>query len=412
MPVLLHMGPAAPCGLTRYESDAFGKAYQDNLFACYFNLHKVGRHVLTAQGATFTTKDEDFVSSPDLDFHPTDVLEDADGSLLDRRYRRLVQALLPDLAAPQARRAGGDLSRAPHGRAAAGRSARARARLGRRSTPDRLVRLIDDPRPAVQPAGDPDARPPGARTALGPLADRLRAVRKGRLTRSGGPRQQRLGGLPDRSSPRSNDRASRRLGDPRRDGPPGGDPCRRPLARQRSGPEADRACCETALRPDRRAAAEALGRIGDKAAVPALLEAAGQPADRILEHSITYALIEIADPQATGPGLRATDPRDPRAAMVALDQMDGGRLDPKFVAGLLALARADPQGDGLVDRRPASRVGRRAGRRLGHGWRGPTSRPASGPSWSGSSAGSPGGADPAAAGRAAARCLAPRAPSG
>ena len=82
MPVLLHMGPAAPCGLTRYESDAFGKEYQDNLFACYFNLHKVGRHVLTPQGATFTTKDEDFVSSPDLDFHPTDVLEDADGSLV------------------------------------------------------------------------------------------------------------------------------------------------------------------------------------------------------------------------------------------------------------------------------------------------------------------------------------------
>ena len=82
MPVLLHMGPAAPCGLTRYESDAFGKAYQDNLFACYFNLHKVSRHVLTPEGATFTTKDEDFVSSSDLDFHPTDVIEDADGSLL------------------------------------------------------------------------------------------------------------------------------------------------------------------------------------------------------------------------------------------------------------------------------------------------------------------------------------------
>ncbi len=111
MPVLLHMGPAAPCGLTRYESDAFGKAYQDNLFACYFNLHKVSRHVLTPQGATFTTKDEDFVSSSDLDFHPTDVIEDADGSLVDRRYRRLVQALLPDLAASKAGRAGGNLSR-------------------------------------------------------------------------------------------------------------------------------------------------------------------------------------------------------------------------------------------------------------------------------------------------------------
>ena len=82
MPVLLHMGPAAPCGLTRYESDAFGKDYQDNLFACYFNLHKVGRHVLKPQGATFATQDEDFVTSPDLDFHPTDVIEDADGSLV------------------------------------------------------------------------------------------------------------------------------------------------------------------------------------------------------------------------------------------------------------------------------------------------------------------------------------------
>ena len=76
------MGPAAPCGLTRYESDTFGKAYQDNLFACYFNLHKVSRHVLTSRGATFTTSDENFVSSTDLDFHPTDVLEDADGSLV------------------------------------------------------------------------------------------------------------------------------------------------------------------------------------------------------------------------------------------------------------------------------------------------------------------------------------------
>ena len=51
---------------------------------------------------------------------------------------------------------------------------------------------------------------------------------------------------------------------------------------------------------NRRAAAEALGRIGDTAAVPALLEAAGRADDRILEHSITYALIDIADPEGDG----------------------------------------------------------------------------------------------------------------
>ena len=33
-------------------------------------------------GATYKTKDEDFLVSDNLDFHPTDVVEDADGSLI------------------------------------------------------------------------------------------------------------------------------------------------------------------------------------------------------------------------------------------------------------------------------------------------------------------------------------------
>src|SRR6267143_4409349 len=82
MPVMTHLGAAAPCGLTRYESGAFGPEFRDNLFACLFNMHKVTRHVLIPDGATFKTRDEDFLVSDNLDFHPTDVLEDADGSLL------------------------------------------------------------------------------------------------------------------------------------------------------------------------------------------------------------------------------------------------------------------------------------------------------------------------------------------
>src|SRR5438045_2876827 len=38
MPVLSHLGPAAPCGLARYESGAFGEEYRDNLFGTSFNL--------------------------------------------------------------------------------------------------------------------------------------------------------------------------------------------------------------------------------------------------------------------------------------------------------------------------------------------------------------------------------------
>jgi hypothetical protein len=56
--------------------------WRDNLFACQFNMHKVSRHALTPEGASFKSRDEDFVVSKNLDFHPTDVLEDADGSLV------------------------------------------------------------------------------------------------------------------------------------------------------------------------------------------------------------------------------------------------------------------------------------------------------------------------------------------
>ncbi len=82
MPVLTHMGPAAPCGLHRYESDQFGKEYANNIYCCQFNLRKVSRHVLVPKGSTYETKDSDFVVSDNIDFHPTDVIEDADGSLL------------------------------------------------------------------------------------------------------------------------------------------------------------------------------------------------------------------------------------------------------------------------------------------------------------------------------------------
>ena len=40
------------------------------------------RHVLSPAGSTFTSQDSDFLVSSDPDFHPTDVLEDADGSLV------------------------------------------------------------------------------------------------------------------------------------------------------------------------------------------------------------------------------------------------------------------------------------------------------------------------------------------
>ncbi len=86
---------------------------------------------------------------------------------------------------------------------------------------------------------------------------------------------------------------------------------------------------------NRRAAAEALGRIGDPAAALPLLVAAGEELDRTFEHSVIYALIELAASRETAPGLARSNPRTRRAALLAIDQMDGGGLEPAAVAELI-----------------------------------------------------------------------------
>ena len=76
-----HLGPAAPVGLAALESEALGFE-GTNLVSTTFNTHRVLRHRLTPRGATFESEDSDLLVSSDPDFHPTDVMEDADGSLV------------------------------------------------------------------------------------------------------------------------------------------------------------------------------------------------------------------------------------------------------------------------------------------------------------------------------------------
>ncbi|MFM8879784.1 MAG: PVC-type heme-binding CxxCH protein [Verrucomicrobiota bacterium] len=85
-PALAHpiaqLGAAAPSGLAAYDHEAFGPGFRGDLFASAFNLRKISRIQLEREGASFKAKDSDFVVSSSLDFHPTDVLADADGSVL------------------------------------------------------------------------------------------------------------------------------------------------------------------------------------------------------------------------------------------------------------------------------------------------------------------------------------------
>ena len=76
------LGQVAPAGLVRYRGRSFGAAYRDTLFACQFNTHKVVHVRLESKDGTFATVENDFLSSESIGFHPADILEDADGSLL------------------------------------------------------------------------------------------------------------------------------------------------------------------------------------------------------------------------------------------------------------------------------------------------------------------------------------------
>ncbi len=79
---IVDMGHVALSGLMRYRGTHFGPEYKDQLFVTEFNTHKVKRVALKRSGSTFVAEPMEFLTCPDGDFHPTDVLEDADGSLL------------------------------------------------------------------------------------------------------------------------------------------------------------------------------------------------------------------------------------------------------------------------------------------------------------------------------------------
>jgi putative membrane-bound dehydrogenase-like protein len=324
MPIMTHLGPAAPAAVIRYESTAFGPGYKDNLFCALFNLHKVARHVLIPDGATFRTQDADFLVSNNIDFHPTDVVEDADGSLLvvdTGGWYKLCcptsQFHKPDVL--------GAIYRVRRGRTESVRDPR-----GLNDRPDMIS--FDDPRPAV----------------------RQRSVEEGRKWTGQGAEQiadvVKIGVLAE--ARRNAIWFGCRIDDPKaraaiRTGLADDDESVRQVAIHAAGVWRDRGAVPQLLRllnlpamQNRRAAAEAIGRIGDKAVVPALLAACEGSADRVLEHSLTYALIEIGDRDSVAVGLGRENPRVRRAALTALDQMPGGHLEAAAVTRELNAADA------------------------------------------------------------------------
>lgn len=325
MPVMTKLPRIAHSGLLRYRGEGLGKEYNGNLFSAVFNTGKITRHRVTAVGATFKTVEEDFMTSKNPDTHPTDVLQDADGSLLVIitggwfiEGCPLSRVAKPDVAGGiyRIRRKDASPVKDPWGKA---------LELSKIS-PEELAGLINDSRVMVKDAVVEKLVAAGS-NAVPALVKMLqdknedsRLASLFALARIGSKEAIAAvrGSLQDNSAT-VRTAASRSLG----------------LAEDRESVDMLMQLVQKDSASVRRQAATALGQIGDPRCIPALLSAASNPNDRFVEHSIIHSLITLKKPELLIPALNHASEGSRKAAVIALDQMDNSPLRQEQVLAFL-----------------------------------------------------------------------------
>ena len=332
MPVLWHHGASASCGLSCLECDGLGVGYCHNLLETSFNRHSVVRHKLKKHGATFQTTTSQLLVSDNLDFHPTDVLEDADGSVIvvdTGGWFRLCcptsQLEKPDVLGGiyRIRRSDATPVADPRGLSIPWESLAA----------DQLVQQLSDERHAVRSR----ARRLIAKQDESVLAPLRRILRS---SPNADDRREAVWAATQLATSSARDTVRIALND--------SDALVRQAALHSVSVWKDADAVETVAKivqhgtaQNRRAAAEALGRIGAPKHIPVLLGAIPSAAlpvvqaqqaddsgrhgvDRFLEHSLIYAAMEIESPATLRSMIHHRDSYVRRAALIALDQLRGG----------------------------------------------------------------------------------------
>ena len=326
MPVMTKLARVSPAGLVRYRGAAFGDDFEGNLFSAQFNTGRIMRHVVTAEGASYQTTEEPFMQSDTLDTHPTDILEDADGSLIVVNTGGWFIAGCPLSVVAKANVEGG-LFRIRKAGATEISDPRGRELDLKSMSPEALTVLISDPRPVVQDKAIEElvARGEVSVSALrellassGHQEDRLAAVFALYRIQGAQAMEAVVSALDDKSvSVRT--AAARAAG----------------LAREPKAVDKLMRLVRNDSPPVRRQAATALGQIGDPRAFGALLEASADPEDRYVEHAILYSLIVLGKEDSLLAALTHPSRNVRRAALIALDQMEGSPVKKKQVVPFL-----------------------------------------------------------------------------
>ena len=284
MPVMTQLGPAAPSGLIYLDNNLLSPSNQTpTLCSALFNLHKVCAHQLQIDASTYTTTDQDLISTERVDFHPTDVIEDADGSLLVLDTGGWYDLCCPTSRIDQKTAAGGIYRIS---------SPLTKKRLGKLKTEEKKTTQLSyqkliDPRPWIRRE---------AVRELGHKDDRLVDLATKQISSTDIPVMTKLHyvwALCATATPDSLEVCHGLL-----------DSDESSIVKAACHAIALHNYQEAKTKLERlinhgdasicRAAAEALGRLGDEDSINAILESAHlNSSDRFVKHSLIYALIEI-----------------------------------------------------------------------------------------------------------------------
>ena len=338
-------GWVAPCGLTRYRTEGspvgwghenetgFGQEYHDDIFLCEFNTHRVYRIRPERQGASYVTSDEIFLESTSPYVHFTDVMEDADGSLLviDTGGWFLYGCPTSAISRPEIK---GGIYRIRKENARQIKDPRGLERDW--SKPD--VEWLNDQRFAVRDR---------AKTELAKLGEKIIPELEAVLTNSTTTElhcREAIWTLTRIDHPKARAAVREAIFDR--------SPSVRQTALRSAGLWRDREAASYAEaivgygdEPEVvREAATAMGRIGTVGSpIVTLFGAVKRNAGRdpYLEHALIYALVEMDHYAHTVTYLKDADPHVQRAALIASAGMKGSELEAGQVAPLLSAA--DPE---------------------------------------------------------------------
>ncbi len=323
---IYNFGHVAVSGLTHYRSTAFGRSYRDNIFITYFNTHKLAHVRMERAGAGFRADPEDFLEAHSNDVHFTDVLEDADGSLLviDTGGWFRIGCPTSQIAKPEAN---GAIYRIRRKGAARPTDPRGLKIDSKQISSVKMTKLLDDERFAVRERATEELARRGTDETTATLglclikgSERVRRSSVWILSRLGSDAAKaHLSNALADSSASVRQSACTALG---------GFANHLPVSKLR------KLLRDNSLAVQREAAV-ALGRTGDKAAVPYLLQQIGRELPRPLEHAILYALIQLNEPKPLLASLKNPNGRHSARVLTVLDQLDAKPLAAKHVIPLL-----------------------------------------------------------------------------